>query len=111
MLTDFHEERIDMEYQLKIYRPGSCDEGDCIKFFNESAPFMPIRVGDLLNAAAWGKDASDFRLLRVQKVEHLISEKSGAGINPSGSTLQRILIYTEWASDLVETSSQIAAAT
>ena len=44
-----------MEYQLEIYRPGSCDNHGCIKVFTSAAPFLPIRVGDLLNATYMGE--------------------------------------------------------
>jgi hypothetical protein len=37
-----------MEYQLEIYGPGSYNEDDCIKLFTSSAPFLPLRAGDLL---------------------------------------------------------------
>ena len=92
-----------MEYQLEIYRPGSCDGHGCIKVFTSAAPFLPICVGDLLNAATWGKDASDWKLLRVLNVEHLISDKPGGGIDPSGRTIHRALVYTETVADTAET--------
>jgi len=62
--------RKNMEYQLEIYRPGSCDEDACIRVFTSAAPFLPIHVGDLLDAATWGTDASEWKLLRVLNVEH-----------------------------------------
>jgi len=95
-----------MEYQLKIYRPGSCDDQGCIKVFTSAAPFLPIRAGDLLDATPWGKDASQWKLLRVLNIEHLISETSGGGINPSGTTLHRALVYTEPVSDTAEMRSK-----
>jgi hypothetical protein len=98
-----------MEYQLEIYRPGSCDDRGCIKLFTSAAPFLPIRVGDLLNATSWGEAASQWKLLRVLNIEHLISETSGGGINPSGRTIHRALIYTERAPDTVETRSTLHA--
>jgi hypothetical protein len=99
-----------MEYQLEIYRPGSCDEGGLIKVFTSAAPFLPIRVGDLLNAATWGQDASEWKLLRVLNVEHLISEKSGGGIDPSGRTTHRALVYTERMVDTAEARNKVHAA-
>jgi hypothetical protein len=101
---------MNMEYQLEIYRPGSCDKQGCIKVFTSAPPFLPIRVGDLLNAATWGKDASDWKLLRVLNVEHLISEKSGGGIGSSGRTIHRALIYTESMADTAETRNRVRAA-
>jgi hypothetical protein len=99
-----------MEYQLEIYRPGSCDEDGRIKVFTSAAPFLPIRVGDLLNAATWGKDASEWKLLRVLNVEHLISEKSGGGIDPSGRTIHRALVYTERMVVTAEARNKVHAA-
>jgi hypothetical protein len=99
-----------MEYQLKIYRPGSCDEDGCIKLFSSAAPFVPIRVGDFLNTTTWGKDASEWKLLRVLNVEHLISEKSQGGIDPSGRTIHRVLVYTERMADTAETRNKMHAA-
>jgi hypothetical protein len=87
-----------MEYQLEIYRLGTSDSDDCIKTFTSSAPFLPLRVGDLLNAASWDKNGSGMKLLRVLNVEHLISEKS-RGIDPSGGIIHRALIYTEMVPD------------
>jgi hypothetical protein len=91
-----------MEYQLEIYRPGSCDSGGIIKVFTVATPFQPIRVGDLLNTKAWHKNL-EWPLLRVQNIEHLISENSSAGIDPSGRVTQRILVYTESVPDTAET--------
>jgi hypothetical protein len=99
-----------MEYQLEIYRPGSCDNYGCIKVFTSAAPFLPIRVGDLLNTTNWGKDSTEWRLLRVLNIEHLISEKSGAGIDPSGGTIHRALVYTEKTADTAETRNRMHAA-
>jgi hypothetical protein len=62
-----------MQYQLEIYRPGSCDDRGFIKLFTSTAPFLPIRVGDLINATSWGEAASQWKLLRVLNIEHLIS--------------------------------------
>ena len=73
-----------MEYQLEIYGPGTCESDGYIKVFNSTAPFLPLRSGDLLNASIWDKNGSGFKLLRVLSVEHFISEKSGAGIRPFG---------------------------
>jgi hypothetical protein len=101
--------RKNMEYQLEIYRPGSCDEDACIRVFTSAAPFLPIHVGDLLDAATWGKDASEWKLLRVLNVEHLISEKSGGGIDPSGRAIHRALVYTERTADTAETRNRVHA--
>ena len=92
-----------MEYRLEIYRPGSCDIHDCIKVFTSAAPFLPLRVGDLLNAAALEAEGSASKLLRVVNVEHLIADKPGGGIDPSGRTIHRALVYTESVADTAET--------
>jgi len=99
-----------MEYRLEIYRPGSCDNQGCIKVFTSAAPFLPIRVGDLLNTTNWGKESSEWRLLRVLNIEHLISEKSSAGIDPSGGTIHRALVYTEKTTDTAETRNRMHGA-
>ncbi|HJU10121.1 MAG TPA: hypothetical protein VJ728_04550 [Candidatus Binataceae bacterium] len=83
-----------MEYQLEIYRPGSIDSGGIIRMFSASAPFMPIRVGDLLNTTTWGKNL-EWQLLRVVGVEHLISDSTSAGIDPAGAITHRVLLFTE----------------
>jgi hypothetical protein len=44
-----------MQYQLEIYRPGSCASDGSIKVFIAADPFLPIRVGDLLDAKVWGQ--------------------------------------------------------
>src|SRR6266849_3337414 len=89
------EEDTKLEYRLEIHRPGSCDDQECLKIFTSAAPFLPLRIGDLLNASAWDRDASGWKLLRVVNVEHVISEKSGGGIDPSGGIIHRALSYTE----------------
>ena len=99
-----------MEYRLEIYRPGSSENDDCLKVFVSNAPFLPLRVGDLLNASTWVEDGSGSRLLRVLNVEHLISEKSGGGIGSSGRTIHRALIYTESMADTAETRNRVRAA-
>jgi hypothetical protein len=99
-----------MEYQLEICRPGTGGSDGCIKIFTSTAPFLPLRVGDLLNASTWGADGSGLKLLRVLSVEHLISEKSGAGIDPSGRMIHRALIYTERVADTAETRYEPYAA-
>jgi len=99
-----------MEYQLEIYRPGTCDSDGCIKVFTSTAPFLPLRVGDLLNPSTWGKDGYGLKLMRVLSVEHLISEKSGAGIDPSGRIIHRALIYTERVTDTAGTRHEPYAA-
>lgn len=94
-----------MEYQLEIYRPGSCDSGGILKVLTVATPFQPIRVGDLLNTKAWRENV-EWPLLRVVNVEHLISENSSAGIDPSGRVTQRILVYTQSVPDTPETRSK-----
>jgi hypothetical protein len=79
-----------MEYQLEI----SCSDGGSIKVFTSAAPFMPVRVGDLLDATTWGEPASRSKF-RVLDVEHSISEKPNLGIDPSGRIIHRLLIHTE----------------
>ena len=96
-----------MEYRLEIYRPGSCADQGYIKVFTSAAPFLPIRVGDLLNATTWGMAASEWKLLRVLNIEHLIFEKSGAGIDPSGRTVHQALVYTETVPDTIETRNKL----
>jgi hypothetical protein len=99
-----------MEYQVKIYRPGNADDDACLKLFTSTAPFLPIRVGDLLNPSTWGEAASSGRLLRVRNIEHLISEKSAGGIDPSGTILHKILVYTERIADTAESRNRMLAA-
>lgn len=91
-----------MEYRLEIYRPGSCRSDGCIQTFTAGTPFLPIRVGDLLNTKTWGKDVQ-WPLLRVLNVEHVISSASAAGIDPSGNVTHQILLYTESVPDADET--------
>jgi hypothetical protein len=91
-----------MEYQLEIYRPGSCESGGRIKVFTAATPFLPIRVGDLLNTKTWGKDL-EWPLLRVLNVEHLISEISPGGVDPAGGITHQVFVYTESVSDTRET--------
>jgi hypothetical protein len=76
-----------MEYQLEFFGPGSYNEDNCIKMFTSTAPFLPLRAGDLLNASTWG--LMGFKLLRVLNVEHVISEKSARGIDLSGRIIHR----------------------
>jgi len=90
-----------MEYQLKIYSPRGYDKEDCIKMFTSTAPFLPLRTGDFLNASDW--DPTGPKLLRVLNVEHVIVEKSGGGIDPSGRIIHRALIYTEGVADSAQT--------
>jgi len=99
-----------LEYRLEIHRPGSCDHQECLKIFTSTAPFLPLRVGDLLNASAWDRDASGWKLLRVLNVEHVISEKPSAGIDPSGGIIHRALIYTEKVADNAQTRNRPQAA-
>lgn len=98
-----------MQYQLEICRPGFWDSDSCIKVFTSTAPFLPLRAGDLLNASTWGNDGSEFKLLRVLGVEHLISEKKSAGIDSSGRIIHRALIYTEKVADRTETKREPSA--
>jgi hypothetical protein len=79
-----------MEYQLEI----DCPDSGSLKVFSSTAPFMPVRVGDLLDATIWGEPASGSKL-RVLNVEHSISEKPKLGIDPSGRIVHRVLIHTE----------------
>ncbi len=90
-----------MEYQLEIYRPGTCDGDNCIKTFPATAAFFSIGVGDLLNTKTWEKPV-EWPLLRVVNVEQLISEASH-GIDPAGRITHRILLYTESVPDAIET--------
>ena len=95
-----------MEYQLEIYRPGTCDSDSCIKTFAAPVPFFSIRVGDLFNTKTWEKPV-EWPLLRVVNVEHLISEASH-GIDPGGRITHRILLYTESVPDSIETRCKSA---
>ena len=99
-----------MEYRLEIQRPGSCDDRECLKTFISTAPFLPLRIGDLLNASGWEGNASGPRLLRVLNVEHVISEKSAGGIDPSGPIIHRALIYTESVADNAQTRNRAQSA-
>jgi hypothetical protein len=89
-----------MEYQLKI----DCSDSGAVKIFSSSSPFMPVRVGDLIDATTWGEPDSGSKFL-VLKVEHSICEKPKLGIDPSGRIVHRVLIHTE----RVPTSGQISA--
>jgi hypothetical protein len=93
-----------MEYQLEIYRPGSCDSDACIKTLTAATAFLPVRSGDLINTKTW---EVEWPLLRVVNVEHLISEIS-RGIDPSGRIMHRILLYTESVPNTVKTRLEIA---
>ncbi len=95
-----------LEYRLEIHRPGICDDQECLKIFTSTAPFLPLRIGDLLNASTWGRNASGWKLLRVSNVEHVISEKVVAGIDPSGTIIHRALIYTESVTDNAQTRNR-----
>jgi hypothetical protein len=79
-----------MEYQLKI----DCFDSGAVKIFSSSAPFMPVRVGDLIDATTWGEPYSGSKF-RVLNVEHSISEKPKLGIDASGRIVHRVLIHTE----------------
>ena len=65
---------------------------------------MPVRVGDLIDAATWGEPEPGSKFL-VLKVEHSISEKPKLGIDPSGRIVHRVLIHTE----RVPTTAQMSA--
>ena len=104
------EEDRKLEYRLEIHRPGSCDDQECLKIFTSTAPFLPLRIGDLLNASEWDRDASGWKLLRVLNVEHVISEKPSAGIDPSGGIIHRALIYTEKVADNAQARNRPQAA-
>jgi hypothetical protein len=104
------EEDTKLEYRLEIHRPGSCDDQECLKIFISAAPFLPLRIGDLLNASEWDGDASGWKLLRVLNVEHVIFEKPSAGIDPSGGIIHRALIYTEKVADNAQTRNRPQAA-
>ena len=104
------EEDTKLQYRLEIHRPGSCDDQECLKIFTSTAPFLPLRIGDLLNTSAWDRDASGWKLLRVLNVEHVISEKPSAGIDPSGGIIHRALIYTEKVADNAQTRNRPQAA-
>jgi hypothetical protein len=77
-----------MEYQLEI----DCSDGGSVKVFSSTARFMPVRVGDLLDATTWREPGSGSRF-RVLNVEHRISEKPKLGIDPSGGIVHRVLIH------------------
>jgi len=88
-----------MEYQLEI----CCSDSGFMKMFTSTAPFMPIRVGDLLDASAWGEPASGSKL-RVLNLEHRISQKANLGIDPSGRIVHRILIHADKVPDTTQTT-------
>ena len=58
-----------------------------------------FRGGDLINTKTW---EVEWPLLRVVNAEHVISESS-RGIDPSGTIIHRILLYTETMPDTAET--------
>jgi hypothetical protein len=104
------EEDTKLEYRLEIHRPGSCDDQECLKIFISAAPFLPLRIGNLLNASEWDGNGSGWKLLRVSNVEHVISEKPSIGIDPSGRIIHRALIYTEKVADNAQTRNRPQAA-
>ena len=104
------EEDTKLEYRLEIHRPGSCEDQECLKIFTSAAPFLPLRIGDLLNASEWDGNGSGWKLLRVSNVEHVIFEKPSAGIDPSGGIIHRALIYTEKVADNAQTRNRPQAA-
>jgi hypothetical protein len=74
----------------------------CLKAFTSATPFLPIRRGDLIKTATWD---SELPLLRVVNVEHFITE-STRGIDPSGTIVHRIVLYTESVTDTLEARSK-----
>jgi hypothetical protein len=99
-----------MEYRLEIYQANGGHDQECLKIFTSAAPFLPVRIGDLLNASPWDSHGSGWKLLRVLGVEHVISEKSGLGIDPSGRIIHCALIYTERVADEAQTRNGPQAA-
>ena len=91
-----------MEYQLEILRPGSSDSDAVVRVFSAPVAFLPLRVGELLSTKTWGMHA-EWPLLRVVNVEHLISDNTSAGIDPSGRVIHRVIVYTESVPDTAET--------
>jgi hypothetical protein len=88
-----------MRYRIEIYRPGKDDLQHCLKTFTSATPFLPVRNGDLIDIERWVPDAPS-KLLRVANIEHVISEQS-LGIDPSGGTTHRMLIFTEGVPDQI----------
>jgi hypothetical protein len=86
-----------MTYRIEICRPGKRDMEDCVKAFTSATPFLPMRTGDLIDIEQWVPDARN-KLLRIANVEHVISHHS-LGIDPSGGTTHRVLIFTESVPD------------
>ena len=86
-----------MKYQLEI----DYSDGGSVKVFSSTSPFMPMRVGDLLDATMWGESNSSSKF-RVLNVEHRISEKPNLGIDPSGRMVHRVLIHTERVPDTAQ---------
>ena len=80
-----------MEYHLEIYRPGSCSSDGCHKNLYCGEPILADSRGELINTKTWDVE---WPLLRVVNVEHVISESS-RGIDPSGTIIHRIFLYTE----------------
>lgn len=71
-----------LEYRLEIHGPGSCDDQECLKIFIFTAPFLPLRIGDLLNASTWGRNGSGWKLLQVSNVEHEFPRRQGPESTP-----------------------------
>jgi hypothetical protein len=87
-----------MEYLLEIYDP----EIKTLKTFRAAVPFQAIRVGDLLNTKQWGTGIQ-WPLLRILNVEHVLDEKTSAGIDPAGTITHLLRLYTESVPDTAET--------
>jgi hypothetical protein len=98
-----------VEYRLEIYSPDGSDHHECLKPFTSMGPFLPVRIGYLLNASPWDPDGSSKKLLRVLNVEQIISERPATGIDPSGTIIHRVLIYTERVADNAQTRNMSQA--
>jgi uncharacterized protein len=87
-----------MKYRLEIYAPEACST--LAASFKSTSPFLAISVGDLINRHAWGENAmaidEDWTLLRVVRVEHLLSEVGAEAVH-------HIMVFTEKAPDEPET--------
>ena len=81
-----------MVYRIEIYRPGKGDVEDCVKAYTSATPFLPVQTGEFIDVEE--SEDGECKLLRVAKIEHVISQQS-LGIDPSGGTTHRVLIFTE----------------
>ena len=82
-----------MVYQIEIYLPGKNNMEDCVRTYTSATPFLPVQTGELIDIEQ-GSDDAKGKVLRVAKIEHVISQRS-LGIDPSGGTTHRVLIFTE----------------